>query len=54
MFPTTYYEKLKGGVYNDSLELKDASLPTNPKANRVGLAQDLLHQKMVESQFETK
>jgi hypothetical protein len=54
VLPTAYYDVLRGGSYNDSLELKDASLPTNPKANRVGLAQDLLHQKMVESQFETK
>lgn len=53
-FPTTYYDVLEGRVYEDSLILQDANLPKNPKGQRVGLAQELLHQEMVEAQYEPK
>ena len=49
--PRSYNDSLKGGSYNDTLVLVDSNLPDNKKAKRVGLAQQLLHEKMVEAQY---
>jgi len=49
--PRSYDNSLKGGSYNDTLVLVDSNLPDNKKAKRVGLAQQLLHEKMVEAQY---
>lgn len=50
--PTTYTRQLKGGSYEDSIKYADTEIPTNKRATRVGLAQELLHQEMVNSQYE--
>jgi len=39
-------------IYEETIVLKDANLPDNPRARRVGLAQQLKHEKMVNSQYE--
>jgi len=49
----SYYAlTLKGGVYRDTLVLVDSKLSENRHALRNGLAQQLLHQKMVDQQYE--
>lgn len=49
--PRSYNNSLTGGSYEDTLVLVDSNLPDNKKAKRVGLAQQLLHEKMVEAQY---
>lgn len=49
--PRSYNNSLTGGSYEDTLVLVDSVLPDNKKAKRVGLAQQLLHEKMVEAQY---
>lgn len=50
--PKTYFSVLKGGEYSDALKLKDTDLPDAKKGAKVGLAQQLLHQEMVQSQWD--
>ena len=50
--PRSYTGSLNGGVYADTVVLVDAKLPDNEKARRVGLAQQLLHEEMVEAQYD--
>ena len=50
--PRSYTGSLKGGVYADTVVLVDGKLPDNKKAKRVGLAQQLLHEQMVEAQYD--
>ena len=50
--PRSYTGSLKGGVYADTVVLVDGTLPDNKKAKRVGLAQQLLHEEMVEAQYD--
>lgn len=45
---------INGGVYNDALVMQDKQLPTNPRGLRNGFAQQLLHEKMVEMQYNKK
>lgn len=52
--PQTYYSAIPGGEYVETRTLKDAELPDNKSGRRVGLAQQLLHGKMVDLQYETK
>ena len=48
----TYYDAVvPGGTYSESISLVDKQLPENRKGLRNGLAQQLLHEKMVESQY---
>ena len=48
----SYYEKtIEGGVYNDTVTLNDRQLPDSKRGLRNGLAQQLLHQQMVDSQY---
>jgi hypothetical protein len=49
--PRSYNNSLTGVSYEDTLVLVDSVLPDNKKAKRVGLAQQLLHEKMVEAQY---
>lgn len=50
---TTYYAaSIPGGTYGDSVVLKDSKLPENQKGLRNGLAQQLLHNKMIEMQYK--
>lgn len=49
----TYYSlSISGGVYPDSGKLVDSKLPENRLGLRNGLAQQLLHQKMVDQQYQ--
>lgn len=49
----TYQKKsIAGGVYNDTIVLPDSQLPENPQGLRNGLAQQLLHEKMIEEQYK--
>jgi len=51
----TYYDKkLAGGVYKETVVLNGGNLPDNAKGARAGLAQQLLHTKMVNQQYDTK
>lgn len=50
--PTSYTVAMKGGEYKDAVTLVDTKIPENKRALRVGLAQQILHQKMVEMQYE--
>ena len=43
---------IDGGVYKETLVMQDQKLPTNPRGLRNGLAQQLLHEKMVEMQYK--
>ena len=43
---------IQGGVYNETVTLRDAQLPDAKSGLRNGLAQQLLHQKMVDMQYD--
>jgi hypothetical protein len=48
-----YLQKnIPGGVYNDRLQFEPKEIPENREALRVGLAQQLLHEQMVDSQYQ--
>lgn len=48
-----YYEaKIPGGEYRETITLADRDLPDSPSGLRNGLAQQLLHQQMVDSQYK--
>ena len=49
--PQVYYTNLPGGKYEETLTYRDKNLPDNSKGLRNGLAQQLLHQKMVNMQY---
>lgn len=51
-FDPYYAAKLKGGVYRDTVTLPTKDIPDNPRGLRNGLAQQLLHQQMIESQYK--
>jgi hypothetical protein len=50
--PASYTVALRGGEYKDAVTLIDANLPDSKSGLRVGLAQQILHQKMVMEQYE--
>lgn len=52
--PTDYYYGLDGREYFDTVVLDGGDIPDNPSARRSNLAQQLLHQQMVDSQYESK
>ena len=48
-----YYDKtLSGGTYKETVVLDGGQLPDNKKGARAGLAQQILHTKMVSMQYE--
>ena len=48
-----YYQKdISGGAYRDVLSFPSTELPDNEKGLRNGLAQQLLHERLVESQYK--
>ena len=49
-----YDKKLSGGTYKETVVLDGGQLPDNKKGARAGLAQQILHTKMVNSQYEPK
>jgi hypothetical protein len=46
-----YAARIPGRVYQETVVLKDKKLPDNKRGARVGLAQQLLHEKMVLQQW---
>jgi hypothetical protein len=50
--PQAYLVEINGGKYPEALKLKDKNLSDNKKAARVGLAQQVLHDKIVQSQYD--
>ena len=51
--PTNYYNLLEGGEYLETVVLNGGDIQDNAKARRSNLAQQLLHQQMVDSQYES-
>jgi len=51
--PTSYYSGLEGREYFDTVVLEGGDIADNAKARRSNLAQQLLHQQMVDSQYES-
>jgi len=49
-----YIKKLEGGTYKETVVLDGGNLPDNKKGARAGLAQQLLHTKMVGMQYKSK
>jgi hypothetical protein len=47
-----YNAALSGGVYNDTIVLQDSQLPDSKSGLRNGLAQQLLHQQMIDMQYK--
>lgn len=47
-----YATSISGGAYRETTQLVDAKLPENPRGLRNGLAQQLLHEEMVDAQYE--
>ena len=52
LIPPEYKREISGGVYEETVILKDGNLPTSSKGRRVGLAQQVLHEKMINSQYK--
>ena len=50
--PQSYYVELPGGEIKDAVVLTDGKLPENPRARRLGFAQQKLHDELVNSQYE--
>lgn len=46
-----YVKSIPGGTYSDTVVLQDKQLPENRNGLRNGLAQQLLHEKMVDMQY---
>jgi hypothetical protein len=46
-----YGAVITGGVYRETVKMPDTDIPDNEKGLRNGLAQQLLHEKMVKSQY---
>ena len=53
VLPTDYYYGLDGREYFDTVVLDGGDIPDNATARRNNLAQQLLHQQMVDSQYES-
>jgi len=51
-FSNQYYEQLPDTVYRETVQLKDASMPRNNRGRSLLIAQDVLHDKLVKSQFK--
>lgn len=51
---TSYFEKtIQGGTYDETVSLRDVQLPDAKNGLRNGFAQQILHQKMVDMQYNT-
>lgn len=46
-----YYATISGGTYPETMKLIDKKMPDSKSGARTNLAQQVLHQKMVESQY---
>ena len=53
IIPTSYSLSIPGGNYPEGIRLQDKDFPENRRAlRRLGLAQQLLHEEMVQSQYD--
>lgn len=52
--PVTYYETLPDTTYEETVVIKDSNLPDNRQARRQSVSQQLLHQELVNLQYENK
>lgn len=52
--PQVYFTSIPSGVYNDTLQYKTTQMPKNKSGRRLGLAQQVLHQRLVDSQYSTE
>ena len=52
-FSSGYYQTLEGKEYLETVVLNGGDIQDNAKARRSNLAQQLLHQQMVDSQYES-
>ena len=50
--PVNYFDVLPDSKYEETVVLKDASLPDNKRLRRQNLAQQLLHKELVNLQYE--
>jgi len=46
-----YNAKINGGTLSDATQLQDGTIPDNKKALRNNLAQQILHEQMVDMQY---
>lgn len=51
-FSQTYFTQLPDTKYEETVSLQDGKLPTNRRGRRLEFAQQLLHEKLVKSQYE--
>lgn len=52
VIPVSYNVQIEGGTYNENVVLNGGKLPDSKKGARQGLAQQLLHEQMVQQQYE--
>jgi len=52
MLSSSYYTAIPGGTYQETIKLIDGKLPDSKKGLRVNLATQILHQKMVDLQYD--
>jgi len=48
----SYYVTLSGGYYPEAIKMIDSNIPDSRKGLRVNLATQILHQKMIDSQYD--
>jgi len=51
-FSNLYYQQIPDTVYRETIQLKDATMPRNNRGRSLLIAQDVLHNKLVKSQFK--
>jgi hypothetical protein len=51
-FSQQYFQQLPDTKYEETIELQDGRLPPNRRGRRLQFAQDLLHDKLVKSQYK--
>jgi hypothetical protein len=49
---SSYYTAIPGGTYQETIKLIDGKIPDSKKGLRVNLATQILHQKMVDLQYD--
>jgi hypothetical protein len=52
VLPTDYYDFLDGGVYLETIKLNGGEIQDNMQGRRANYAQELLHEKMINLQYE--
>lgn len=52
--PQSYYQNIPDNKYEEKTVLLGGNIPDNKKGRRVGFAQQLLHEEMVDSQYNNK